>query len=124
MNILPGDEEASKTVPIPLTGSEITLGSDPQKATLVFPNSSVDPLHARLIRTPDGYYLISDEGSVAGTWLNFTPVSASGCRLIHGDLINIGMVSLRFSEKNPSILRKPVMVPIAQSTAPAAHKKE
>ncbi len=124
LNILPGDEEASKTVPIPLTGSEITLGSDPQKATLVFPDFSVDALHARLIRTPDGYYLISDEGSVAGTWLNFTPVSASGCRLIHGDLINIGMVSLRFSEKNPSILRKPVMVPIAQSPAPAAHKKE
>jgi hypothetical protein len=83
--------------PIPISNTGITLGKDPTMATIAFKDSSVENLHARIhpYNDDDGF-LITDEGSIAGTWVNFTQISSGGKKLAHGDIIHIGRIGLRF----------------------------
>jgi predicted component of type VI protein secretion system len=53
-------------------------------------------LHARLIRLAAGHYQLRDQGSVAGTWVNYQQVPEEGQILKHGDLIHIGRSAFRF----------------------------
>jgi hypothetical protein len=96
---------------IPLNRPEITLGSDPKQSIQVLENPSVDGLHARLYHTAEGDFRLADAGSVAGTWVNYAPVSKEGVILEHGDLIQLGRVAFRFELSNPSRLRQPVVTP-------------
>jgi len=96
---------------IPLNRPEVTLGSDPKLSIQVLENPSVDGLHARLYHTGEGDYQLADAGSVAGTWVNYAPVSKEGVRLEHGDLIQLGRVAFRFELSNPNRLRQPVVTP-------------
>ena len=98
----------------PLPGSAISLslqetifGSDPRQASVRLDAPSVDALHARLICAEDGTFTLADAGSVAGTWVNFAPISPAGARLQHGDVIHIGRVSFRFELTNPPQMRMP-----------------
>ena len=91
---------------IPISQSEITFGADPTLATIDFQDPSVEALHARLINEDD-LFIIFDEGSVAGTWVNFLPVNKSGTRLSHGDSIQLGRISLRFCYTNINKIPKP-----------------
>ncbi len=103
------DGEGYKTAPIPITSDEVTLGSDPKLATLVLNDLSIDGLHARLIRTEEGSFHLYDQGSIAGTWINYIPVSLEGEVIEHGDLIHVGRVGFRFTLRNPDKVRRPVV---------------
>jgi len=96
---------------IPLERREISLGRDAKQAMLVIDHPSVDPLHARLYRAPDGSFHLADAGSVAGTWVNFAPVSARGTRLEHGDLVHIGRAAFRFELTHPGQPAQPQVLP-------------
>lgn len=87
--------------PIPLTGVDFILGRDPSMTPAPFPDPSVSGIHARITRLAGGGYLLRDQGSVAGTWLNFEEVPDDGMRLNHGDLIHIGRITLRFQLTTP-----------------------
>lgn len=87
---------------IALSRQEITFGSDPRRATQVLSSNTVDGLHARLYRNPQEEFFLADNNSVAGTWINYAPVTSAGARLEHGDLIHIGKVMLRFELTDPS----------------------
>lgn len=82
--------------PIPLTGVDLVFGRDASLAAIVLDDPSVERLHARLVRQADGEYLLRDQGSVAGTWVNYELVQSEGRRLQHGDLIQLGRVEFRF----------------------------
>ncbi|HEX7973482.1 MAG TPA: FHA domain-containing protein [Anaerolineales bacterium] len=103
------DDQSSTDTPVPITTNEVTLGSDPKQATLVLNDPSVDGLHAHLMRQEAGDFRLLDEGSTAGTWINYTPVSFEGTKLEHGDLVHIGRVAFRFTLRQPGPLRKPVI---------------
>jgi hypothetical protein len=89
---------------IALARQEITFGSDPRRATQVLTSATVDGLHARMQRTAEGEFILSDQGSVAGTWVNYAPVTSAGARLEHGDLIHIGKAVFRFELAEPGRL--------------------
>jgi hypothetical protein len=93
--------EESTITPIPISSEELTFGRDKNLATLVVNDKSVEALHARLTRQADGRFLLADEGSVAGTWVNYAPVTRGGGYVENGDLINIGRVGFRFKLRNP-----------------------
>jgi hypothetical protein len=95
--------------PIPILSGEITIGSDPSQSTLVLDNPCVDGLHARLSQLADGSFRLSDLGSTAGTWVNYTPVSKEGICLEQGDLVHIGRIGFRFTLRQPQPTRKPVV---------------
>jgi pSer/pThr/pTyr-binding forkhead associated (FHA) protein len=86
---------------IPLTGVDIIVGSDPSLAAVPIEDPSIDGMHARLIRQVDGDYLIRDQDSKAGTWVNFEPLPEEGKRLEHGDLIQFGATKFRFQLTDP-----------------------
>lgn len=100
---------ADTAAPLPITANELTFGRDPNQATLVLDEPSVGALHARLVRKEDNSFWLFDEGSVAGTWVNYSPVSREGALLQHGDFINFGRASFRFSQREPQPRRRPVV---------------
>ncbi|HSO28156.1 MAG TPA: FHA domain-containing protein, partial [Anaerolineales bacterium] len=99
-------------LPAPLAADEITLGQDPNQATLVLSDASVQGLHARLRRSPIGEYIIYDENSIAGTWVNYELANPHGHPLEHGDVVHIGRLGFRFTVRNPQRTRRPVVVPM------------
>lgn len=103
--------EERSTPPLSITRDEETFGREADLVTQVLDDGSVEPIHARLLRTRTGEYRIMDEGSVAGTWVNYTPISKEGVRIEHGDLVHIGRLGFRFVEREPKRLRKPVARP-------------
>lgn len=118
-----GEKAAPSIIsPIPITVDEISLGSNPNLATLVLEDRSIEGLHARLTRQNDGSFRLSDEGSVAGTWVNYSPVSKEGTKLIHGDIIHIGRISFRFTLRHPTLIRKPVIIERTQGSDEALAK--
>jgi hypothetical protein len=91
---------------IPLTKQETTIGRNPTQATIVMDDSSIADLHARLYPSENGLFLIKDEGSVAGSWVNYEPVTPEGTLLQHGDIIHIGRIRLCISYANSNHIPK------------------
>jgi hypothetical protein len=105
------DGQAATAPPIPLHGDVVAFGNDPTKATNVLDDPSVAPLHARLVQGPDGGFTLTDEKSIAGTWVNYEQVSAPR-RLQHGDVFHIGQISYRFMLHAPPEKAGPQVTPI------------
>ncbi|MDD2694723.1 MAG: FHA domain-containing protein [Anaerolineales bacterium] len=106
--LVPGDQTSASAL-YAITANEVTIGRDARQAMLVLDDASVDGLHARLVRQEDGSFQLFDEGSVAGTWLNYSPVPSTGARLHHGDLLLFGRVGFCFNLPEGQIQRKPVV---------------
>ncbi|HXD09487.1 MAG TPA: FHA domain-containing protein, partial [Anaerolineales bacterium] len=106
-----GGEPAS-VAPIPVVEKDMTFGTDPVQSIRVLDDPSISPLHARIKHTEDGIYMIYDHGSVAGTWVNYEPVTREGRRLAHGDRIHFGQLVYRFdlnqppAESEPKVIKK------------------
>ena len=105
------DDGQPVTAPsIPIAQAEIIFGSDPIQATRILDDPSVSPKHARLSFS-QGEYVISDEKSTAGTWVNYEQVIEPRC-LQHGDVIHIGRVSYRFLRQKPLEILLPQVIPL------------
>jgi pSer/pThr/pTyr-binding forkhead associated (FHA) protein len=105
-----GGEPAS-ALPIPVLEKEMTFGTDPVQSMRVLDDPSISPLHARIKRNGDGGFTIYDHGSIAGTWVNFEPVTREGRRLAHGDRINFGQLMYRFDLNQPPPDSEPKITP-------------
>jgi hypothetical protein len=103
------DGQAVTAPPIPVSGPEIIFGSDPLQATRILDDPSVSPLHARL-EMADGEYILHDEKSAAGTWVNHEALAAP-CHLQHGDLLQIGRITYRFMLRKPPERPAPRITP-------------
>jgi len=106
-----GGEPAS-VAPIAVLERDMTFGTDPVQSVRVLDDPSISPLHARIKQTAEGVYMLYDHGSVAGTWVNFEPVTREGRRLAHGDRIHFGQMVYRFdlsqppAESEPQVIKK------------------
>ncbi len=103
------DGQPASGDPVPLTGRELTFGADPTQATNVFDHPSISPLHARLRQDENGNFIVLDQNSVAGTWVNYEPAPKDGCILKHGDVIHFGQLTYRFIFTKPPAPQKPVV---------------
>jgi hypothetical protein len=110
---LRADGEPMTGHPVPLTEKETTFGADPVQATHVLDHPSIAALHARLKRTEVGDFTLADNNSVAGTWVNYDPVSKAGRVLKHGDVVHFGQLMYRFSLKHPPADAEPKIIPEA-----------
>lgn len=102
--------EPASAVPIPLAEKDMTFGTDPVQSKRVLDDPSISPLHARIKQTEDGNFIIYDHGSVAGTWVNFEPITREGLRLVHGDRIHFGQLVYRFDLSKPPAESEPKVV--------------
>ncbi len=99
---LNADGTAAASSPIPLLGPDVTLGTDPVQASIILDEPALSPLHARIQQDLTGSgYLIFDQNSAAGTWVNYEPVTREGHPLNHGDRVHFGNLMYRFELKNP-----------------------
>lgn len=110
--LIPVDSETSRhpEAPIPISSDEIVLGRDSSQVTWALSDPALAPVHAR-IRCKDGQYWLFDEGTIAGSWINFTEVPPLGAPIRHGDLVQLGATTFRFSLRNPKNRRKPILIP-------------
>ena len=99
---------------IPMTLTEIVFGSDPDSADILVDDPAVEAIHARLWCNDRGEFYIADIDSVAGTWLNYSPVSPDGERLRHGDLLHIARNGFRFTESKTGNGHQPRVTPIEE----------
>ena len=105
---LKDDGQPITAPPIPIASAKVIFGSDPIQATYILDDPSVSPRHARL-KEKHGEYILSDEKSVAGTWINYEQLTGPRS-LRHGDVIHFGRMSYRF------MLRKPPELPTLRVT--------
>lgn len=109
---LTADGNPAKGDPIPLSGREITFGTDPTQATVVLDHPSLSHLHARLRHAEDDTFTLLDQNSVAGTWVNYELIPQEGCVLKHGDIIHFGQLTYRFVLAKSPTVPKPTITPI------------
>jgi hypothetical protein len=111
-------EEPDSSPPVPLPSDrEIILGCDPEQATLLLDDPSVDAVHACL-KKQDGAFVVQDLGSVAGTWINYEPAAPDGTQLHHSDLIYFGRIGFRFTLRQPGIQPKPKVTNLRRRKEP------
>ncbi len=73
-----------------------SIGNDARQVSLVINSLSISPVHANLEMNENGQFNLSDGNSVAGTWVNYAPISAKGIILENNDLVSFGKTSYRF----------------------------
>jgi hypothetical protein len=102
--------EVIRSKAIPLNQPELIVGRDEKRAGLVIPSAAMAGVHARLTQSGKNDFWLADNGSEAGTWVNYTPVSTQGIRLQHGDLIHFARNAYRFELINPPVDREPQLM--------------
>ncbi len=90
-------EDGSLGTARPITSRQVTLGRDPNQADIVFEDRSVSRYHARIVEESQGTFMVYDEGSTSGTYVNDTEVGSTPHRLDPGDILYLGRVAVRFS---------------------------
>ena len=108
---LAGTDGTTIPAPLRIIADDTTLGRDPLQANLVIADPSIEGLHAR-IHHEGKSFLITDNGSVAGTWVNYNQIPSIGTQLEHADIIHLGQVGFRFNLAEPSQLRRVVVTPL------------
>ena len=108
---LTADGQPAPGDPITLHHREITFGADPTQASVILDHPSVSPLHARLHMNENGDFQLLDQDSVAGTWVNFEPISKDGRFLKHGDMVNFGQFTYRFVLSKAPATPQPTITP-------------
>jgi hypothetical protein len=116
--LIPVDSRGQEGKPLPLTGIDVVLGRDASLAGIVLDDPSVSGMHARMIRLAGGGYLLRDQDSIAGTWVNFQPVTNDGTQLANEDMIHLGRVGLRFRQTLPPPPREIRVRPLAGEAVP------
>jgi hypothetical protein len=107
---LGADGQPVSSNPISVVSREMTFGMDPVQASHVLDDASVAPLHARLRQTDDGGYLLLDNNSIAGTWVNYEPIPREGSRLTHGDVVHFGQLMYRFTLRAAPTPQRPKVI--------------
>jgi hypothetical protein len=89
----------------------IRFGSDATKCAYVLEDASVEALHAIIFRTED-IFTIQDQGSTAGTWVNYEMLTGEEeRRLKHGDIIHFGQLAFLFQLRTPPQHSGPLVTP-------------
>lgn len=78
-----------------LEGDDVTLGRDAETADIVIDHESVAPLHARIKRSGDTYWLY-DEGSAGGAYVDFERLGLGPRMLYDQDRVRLGRVRFIF----------------------------
>jgi pSer/pThr/pTyr-binding forkhead associated (FHA) protein len=103
-----GETVGPQVLSIP--GEDFSIGSDAAQAVIQLDEPSVEPLHARFTLDMEGTFLLEDEHSISGTWINYTPVPKAGVKVEHDDLIHFGRNGFRFTYIEPKSVPRLVIL--------------
>ena len=88
--------DGSYSEQIELTMADVTIGREQEAVDIIIDEPTISRLHARIRRTATEEYWLYDEGSAAGTFLNYERLGLAPRRLQHNDVVQLGRVTLRF----------------------------
>jgi len=97
--LIPINDVLQRQVPEPIQvwENDVILGNDPSPGIINIPHPSVAKQHARITIQPDGEFVIIDEGSPTGTWINYKQILSNKPHpLKDGDIIHIGEAGFRY----------------------------
>lgn len=97
--LIPINDVLQQQMPEPIQGGEddVILGNDPSPGIINIPHPSVVKQHARITIQSSGEFVITDEGSPAGTWINYKQILSNKPHpLKDGDIIHIGEAGFRY----------------------------
>jgi hypothetical protein len=109
--LIPLRPDGSAGAPVAWDGADLMIGSDPALCGLLLDDPSVSGIHARLTRGAAGVFSLRDQHSVAGTWVNDSPVDENGRHLQHSDRIYFGRAAYRFRLAAPAAEARVVVRP-------------
>ena len=91
------DDVGTRGDPIPIRWQTTLIGRDPARAQIVFADKSVSRLHARIVEETDHVFVLHDEGSSSGTFVNEEQIDVSRPRTLKpGDRLEFGRVRAIF----------------------------
>jgi hypothetical protein len=93
--------------PIPLPAQSVFIGRDPARAQITFADASVSRLHARIVEESDGVFLLYDEGSSSGTYVNDMQLGQEPVQLRARDIIEFGRVKVVFQPESDAEVTEP-----------------
>jgi len=108
----PYNDEAKRHHPRPfqITINTTHVGSNPEQVTILLDHSTVASQHAVLSANSARDCHLSDQGSAAGTWVNFQQIPRGyEVPIQHGDIIHFGKLGYVFISAHPDA-RKEVIV--------------
>ena len=84
------------TGPIQIWENDVYFGNDPASEIINIHHPSVAKIHSQITIKQDGDIQIKDEGSTAGTWINYKQILSSKPQPVKdGDIIHIGEAGFR-----------------------------
>ena len=109
---LPDDDDGTYLIPlqgddgtpgqaIPILARSLYIGRDQSRAQIVFDDPTVSRLHARLVEEVEGVFMLHDEGSASGTFVNDERIDLQPRELHSGDLIEFGRQRVIFQSAEP-----------------------
>mgnify|MGYP003424498040 CR=1 FL=1 len=101
------DGQVIPVTPITIIEKETVFGTDPVQCTQIMDDPSISSVQARLRQTDDAGFLLQDNNSIAGTWVNYEPIPREGHRLAHGDMVHFGQLIYRFTLTVPPVVSNP-----------------
>ena len=101
------DGQVIPVTPITIIEKETVFGTDPVQCTQIMDDPSISSVQARLRQTDDAGFLLQDNNSIAGTWVNYEPIPREGYRLAHGDMVHFGQLIYRFTLTVPPVVSNP-----------------
>jgi len=96
------EAKAIYTHELPISSKEENFGRNPHQTTILVDHPSVSGLHARLSVKSNTEFHLSDEGSQAGTWVNFQEIPEKyPVSIQDGDIIHFGKIGFQFRSTKP-----------------------
>lgn len=98
--LLPLDED-DKPIEAPkiaLRPVPFQVGSDPSN-NLILTDRSIAKVHALINREIDGTFIVVDQKTLTGTWIDHESVHGKGKALKNGNLIHFGRIGYRYEEE-------------------------
>jgi hypothetical protein len=97
--------------PILLGDSPMRWGKARDQVTIWIDDDALADLHCTVAQNDQGLFVLTDNHTELGTWVNFQPVPAQGVVLDAGDLIQVGDFIYRFEEGSRSDPGKVTIIP-------------
>jgi hypothetical protein len=96
------EAKAIYTHGLPISKKEENFGRNPHQTTILVDHPSVSGIHARLSVKSNMEFHLSDEGSQAGTWVNFQEIPEKyPVSIQDGDIIHFGKIGFQFRFTKP-----------------------
>lgn len=87
--------EAFKGTSFELTEEQYSVGRK-DSAQICIPDPTISGRHATFLRQEDGNYILRDENSTNGTWVNRDKLEQTETTLKNGDIIRFGAIELLY----------------------------